>query len=104
MPSAQRSLIVGVFLTTAYVLSARLGFEVAFTAEQVTTVWAPTGIAQAALLIWGRRLWPAVWLGAFIANATTDAPLWTAAVIAAGNTLEAVALTWLLPRTRFESR
>ena len=104
MPRAERyvGLIVGAFLTTAYVLSARLGFEVAFTAEQVTTVWAPTGIAQAALLVWGRRLWPAVWLGAFIANATTGAPLWTAAVIASGNTLEAVALTWLLPRTRFD--
>jgi PAS domain S-box-containing protein len=97
-----RSLIVGVVVATAYFLSARLGFEVAFTAEQVTTVWAPTGIAQAALLIMGRRLWPAVWLGAFISNATTGAPVWTAAVIASGNTLEAVALTWLLPRTTFD--
>ena len=79
-------------------LAARLGFEVAFHAEQVTTVWAPTGIAQGALLLWGVRLWPAVWLGAFIANAGTNAPLWTAAVIATGNTLEAVVTAWVLRR------
>jgi signal transduction histidine kinase/integral membrane sensor domain MASE1 len=72
-------------------------------AEQVTTVWAPTGLAQAALLLWGRRLWPAVWLGAFAVNAASDAPLWTTAAIATGNTLEAVAAAWVLARVlRFD--
>ena len=85
-------------LTVAYVIAARLGFRLAFVAEQVTTVWAPTGIAQAALLLWGRSLWPAVWLGAFVANAGTDAPLWVAAGIAAGNTLEALVAAWILRR------
>ena len=95
-PNARRLAIIAIVVTAAYVVSARLGFQVAFHAEQVTTVWAPTGIAQAALLLWGRRLWPAVWLGAFIANAGTNAPLWTAGVIATGNTLEAVVAAWLL--------
>ena len=54
----------------AYVVAAKLGFRVAFVAEQVTTVWPPTGLAEAALLLWGRSLWPAIWLGAFITNAT----------------------------------
>ena len=80
----------------AYVITARLGFQLAFAAEQVTTVWAPTGIAQAALLLWGPALWPAVWVGAFIANALTDAPLWTAAAVASGNTLEAVVALLIL--------
>ena len=98
-PSDLRRLIgIGVVVTAAYVIAARLGFQVAFIAEQVTTVWAPTGIALAALLLWGRRLWPAVWLGAWLANAQTGAPLWSAALIATGNTLEAVAGAWILPR------
>ena len=95
---ARRLAVAAIALAVVYVAAARLGFQVAFLAEQVTTVWAPTGIAQAALLLWGRRLWPAVWLGAFIANASTTAPLWTAAVIATGNTLEAVVTAWLLRR------
>jgi integral membrane sensor domain MASE1 len=100
--SPYRTLATAVALTTAYAVAARLGFELAFVAEQVTTVWAPTGIAQAGLLLWGVRLWPAVWAGAFIANAGSDAPLWTAAVIASGNTLEAVAAALLLSRARFD--
>lgn len=92
----RRVLIAGVGVAATYLVAAHLGFLVAFVAEQVTTVWAPTGIAQAALLLWGRRLWPAVWLAAFAANAGTDAPLWTAAMIAIGNTLEAVVAATLL--------
>jgi PAS domain S-box-containing protein len=92
----RRFIVIGVAVTTAYVIAARLGFQFAFVADQVTTVWPPTGIAQAALLLWGASLWPAVWLGAFIANATTDAPLWTAAAVATGNTLEPVIAVLLL--------
>jgi PAS domain S-box-containing protein len=89
---------VGAAVALAYAGSALLGFRVAFVAEQVTTVWAPTGIALAALLLGGLRFWPAIWVGAFIANAGTDAPLWTAFVLATGNTLESVLAVWALRR------
>jgi len=95
-----RTLAVSGVVTAAYVLSAHLGFRLAFIAEQVTTVWAPTGISLAALLLGGLRFWPAIWTGAFLANASTDAPLWTAAIVATGNTLEAVVATWALHRVR----
>ena len=97
-----RALAIGIAIAAAYVLAARLGFSVAFVAEQVTTVWAPTGIAQAVVLLWGVRFWPAIWAGAFMANALTAAPIWTAAAIATGNTLEAVALVWFLRRASFD--
>jgi PAS domain S-box-containing protein len=84
-------LLLGVAVALAYILAANLGFRVATIAEQITTVWAPTGIAVATLLLCGTRLWPAVWVGAFVANLGADAPGWTAAAIASGNTLEAVA-------------
>ena len=98
MASTRRQLALGGAVFLAYVTAAQLGFEAAFVAEQVTTVWAPTGIALAAFLLSGTRLWPAVWLGAFLANAATTAPLWTAPAVATGNTLEAVAAVWLLSR------
>ncbi|MGE3512157.1 MAG: MASE1 domain-containing protein [Vicinamibacterales bacterium] len=94
-----RTVTIGAAVAAAYVIAALIGFRLAFAAEQITTVWAPTGIAIAALLLAGPRLWPAVWCGAFLANATTSAPLWTAAVIATGNTLEPVLAVWLLRRT-----
>jgi PAS domain S-box-containing protein len=91
-----RFLTLGAAIALAYVAGAYVGFRLAVVAEQITTVWAPTGIALAAVLLGGVRVWPAIWLGAFIANASTTAPLWTAFVIATGNTLEAIAAAWAL--------
>jgi integral membrane sensor domain MASE1 len=93
---AARSLTLGGAIALAYLGGAHLGFRLAFIAEQITTVWAPTGIALAALLLGGMRLWPAIWLGAFVANAATTAPFWTAFVVATGNTMEAIVATWAL--------
>ncbi len=55
---------IGLVVGVGYFISARLGFRAAYVAEQVTTVWAPTGIAQAALLLCGLELWPAIWIAA----------------------------------------
>lgn len=90
--------VLGIAVALTYVLAAHLGFRAAVVAEQVTTVWAPTGIALATLLLWGVRFWPAVWVGAFLANVGTDAPLWTAAAIASGNTLESISASVALGR------
>src|SRR3954462_15716777 len=92
------SVLIAAAVAIAYVAAAEIGFRAAFVAEQVTTVWAPTGIAIASLLIWGPQLWPAIWLGAVAVNAATNAPLWTAGVLATGNTLEAVLAPYALRR------
>src|SRR5262245_8260183 len=85
-------------LATVYFWAAKLGLSMGVT-PRVTTVWPPTGIALAALLLFGYRVWPGIALGAFLANVT--APLetvGTAAGIALGNTLEALAGAWLVMR------
>jgi len=89
--SLLRAAAIGTAVLAVYIAAAEVGFRVALVAEQVTTVWAPTGIAIATLLIWGPRFWPAIWLGAFAVNAATSAPLWTAFLVATGNTLESLA-------------
>jgi signal transduction histidine kinase/ActR/RegA family two-component response regulator len=85
-------------LAALYVGAAKLGFLLAFEAEQVTVVWPPTGIALAIILLLGNRFIPAIFLGAFLANITSNEPLLTACCIALGNTLEAVVAAWLLRR------
>ncbi len=70
----------------AYFLCAKFGFRLAFATKQVTAVWPPTGLAVTAYLIFGARIWPGVYLGAFASNAVSDEPLLTAAGIAIGNT------------------
>ena len=85
----------------AYFGSAKLGLALAYEQGNVTAVWPPTGIALAALVIWGYRCWPGVALGALLANATTDVPALTTLGIATGNTLEALVGAALLKRFDF---
>jgi len=63
-----------------------------------TLVWAPTGIALAVLLLGGYAMWPGVFIGAFVANLLTGAPLIAAAGLGVGNTLEALVGAYLLMR------
>ncbi|HTZ54150.1 MAG TPA: MASE1 domain-containing protein [Candidatus Acidoferrum sp.] len=89
-------------VASAYVLFAKIGLSLAFTLKQVTAVWPPTGIAIAALLLGGYRLWPGVLLGAFAANAYLDEPIYTMLGIAAGNTVGPLVGAYLLRLFRFD--
>ena len=91
-----RYALVFTALAGLYVGAAKLGIEHSVAHGVITPVWAPTGIALAALVLFGPRLWPAVALGAFVANATSGAAVPEAAFIAVGNTLEAVVGSVLL--------
>ena len=75
-------------LAVVYFVAAKLGLRLAFVNPSATPVWPPTGIALAAFLIVGARAWPAIFLGAFLANVTTAGSIATSIGIALGNTLE----------------
>ena len=83
-------------LAAAYYGAAKLGLSFAFETASVTAIWPPTGLALAALVLWGHRLWPGVALGAFLANSWTGIPLAATIGISCGNTLEALAGAYLL--------
>jgi diguanylate cyclase len=85
-------------LCAVYFGAAKAGLAFAFANQSVTSIWPPTGIALAAVLIWGYRMWPAIWVGAFLANITTAGPVLSDLAIATGNTLEAVVGAYLLSR------
>ncbi|HZA12912.1 MAG TPA: MASE1 domain-containing protein, partial [Myxococcaceae bacterium] len=89
-------------LLAAYVITARLGLQLDAVSGFATLVWPPSGIALAGLLLFGRRLWPAIAVGAFAVNAAAGAPLVSALAIAAGNTLEALAAVALLQWVRVD--
>lgn len=73
-----------------YAVIARLGLALDAVGGLATLVWPPTGLALAALVVFGRDDWPAVALGALAANLWVRAPPLVAGGIAIGNTLEAV--------------
>lgn len=87
-----------VAVTLLYFVSARLGLAFAVVGNTVTLVWPPSGIALVALLLFGYRLAPGIFLGAWIANASTGLPIEQSSLIALGNVGEALAGTFLLTR------
>ena len=76
-----------------YYGAAKLGLSLAFINDSVSPVWPPTGVAIAAVLLFGYRIWPAIFVGALLANLFTPLP---AIGIAVGNTLEALSAGFLL--------
>ncbi len=102
---ARRAATLGLeatLLFALYVLTARLGLSFFAVGGVATPVWAPTGIALGALTIRGRRLWPVVAAAAFAVNASIGLPLWSAALIACGNTMEALIGSSVLRLLGFE--
>ncbi len=94
-------------LALVYYAAARLGLLLAFAKSNASPVWPPSGIALAALLLMGARIWPGIALGAFLANSavfvltgvgTNTATVLVSLCIAGGNTLEALLGAALLRR------
>jgi diguanylate cyclase (GGDEF)-like protein len=85
-------------LTGVYFVAGKVGLRLASVNASATAVWPCTGIALAALLLLGYRVWPAILAGAFLVNLTTAGTAATAAGLAVGNTLEAVVGCYLVSR------
>lgn len=108
MTHSRRSVIVLLIeiliVTALYWAGARLGLRVAFANRNVTAVWPATGIAVAACFLLGsRRIWPAVYLGSFLANVSNGAGFEPSAGIAVGSTLAPVIAAWILARLQFHA-
>ncbi len=89
--------LIGI-LTVAYFIAGKLGLMLASLHASASPVWPPAGMALAALLLFGYRAWPAIFIGAFLVNVTTAGNVATSFAIAAGNTLEALVGAWLVNR------
>jgi signal transduction histidine kinase len=88
-------------LFALYFATARFGLSLDAVGGFATLVWPPAGIALAALVLYGLRLWPAVALAAFLINLLAGAPVLAALGISAGNSLEALVGAYFLRRAGF---
>ncbi|HJU06431.1 MAG TPA: CHASE domain-containing protein [Nitrospiraceae bacterium] len=95
-------------LAAAYCATGKLGLSLAIPPGYATAVWPPSGLALAATLVFGYKVWPGVWLGSFAVNvwisteaASSDSWLVVtalAACIGVGASLQAVTGAWLVRR------
>jgi len=98
MTPSGRHVVRIALLAAAYLVVAVVGLTFAIPPGNATAVWPASGVALAALVLSGSRVWPGVWLGALLANSTTSVSLAGAAAIASGNTIEALLAAWLYRR------
>lgn len=107
MPGWARSLMAPAAVAALYATTGKLGFLAALSPGNVTTAWPPSGIALAALLLLGNRVWPGIWLGSFLvniwvfpgtANGLSLVSLAISACIAAGASLQALLGAFLIRR------
>lgn len=89
-------------LAVLYIVTAKYGLSLATSTKQVTLIWPPSGIAIAILFLFGVNLWPGVFIGALVANITSDESLGVALGISIGNTLEAVTAFVILNKLGFD--
>jgi PAS domain S-box-containing protein len=95
-----------VVISSVYFAVSRLSLLLAVGNSNASPVWPPSGIALAAVLIWGYRISPAVFIGAFIANilslkGITASPyhyILASLGTAAGNMMEGIIGAYLVRR------
>jgi len=94
----QSDWVRGSLLALAYFIAAQIGLSLSLLEHSVTVFWPPSGIALAVLLLYGYRLWPAVFFGSFCANWVSSLPVLSVFGMATGSTLEALLGAYLLNR------
>jgi len=89
----------------AYLLTGKFGQIMSIPPGSVTAFWPPAGIALAIFITLGIKMWPGVWLGALLVNASgfmgesiDSAELLSAALIAIGSVLQPLFGFWLFRR------
>lgn len=103
--AAARTWVMILAMAALYYAAGRLGVLLALPPGIASPVWLPSGIALAAVLLGGRRVWPGIWLGSFGVNVGTllnsgsplalAASLGAVAAIATGSTLQALLAGYL---------
>ena len=101
--SWQYFLAVGALALTYYAAS-QFALSTLTLSSEIYPMWPAAGIAQAALLVFGRQLWPGIALGGFLFSMSVpSANIATALISAAARTLQAWTGTYLLQRINFSA-
>ncbi len=91
-----------ILLSILYFLAARIGSILALPPGYVSPIWPAAGLAVAALLVWGSKCWPGIFLGSMSFNLSVAPDLGqtpsilVAILIAMGSTLQSLFAKWLI--------
>lgn len=93
---APGNLEVFAVLAVSCFVTGNFGNQLAVSHGSVTAIWPPTGIALAAVLLKGRRVWPGIYLGAFLVHLKLTGSLSNSLGMGTLNTLEVLTAAHLV--------
>ncbi|MFJ6698016.1 MASE1 domain-containing protein [Streptomyces sp. NPDC091272] len=102
-PRSSETVLKTLAVALLYYVSGRLGLLGGLTVESatVTPIWPPTGVAVAALLVYGLSVWPGIAVGSFLVIASLTTPQPATLVTMAGNTLAPICACLMLRAVGF---
>jgi PAS domain S-box-containing protein len=107
-----RVVITALVVALCYFITGKLSLLLSISPGFTTSIWPPSGIALAGILLGGYRVWPGVFIGSFFITIAFDSSSTAAEVqsllvsggLATGATLQALIGAWLVQRkVRFPS-
>jgi diguanylate cyclase (GGDEF)-like protein len=97
-PRLAKHPIVRAAVFLLYVAAGRFALHFAFLNPSASAFWPPAGIALAAVVIFGRDIWPVIAVASLAVNVMTTGNLWSSSLIAGANTIEALIAGSLVTR------
>lgn len=97
-------LYAGILALTYFVAGKLAASMLGLVKAEASPVWPPAGIALAALLLQGRRMWPGIALGSVLLNSTAGIPSAVIVTSAFSVTLQALAGEALLRESGFSTK
>ncbi|MEG4587503.1 MASE1 domain-containing protein [Microcoleus sp. MOSTC5] len=97
-------LYAGILALTYFVTGKLAASMLGLVKAEASPVWPPAGIALAALLLQGRRMWPGIALGSVLLNSTAGIPSAVIVTSAFSVTLQALAGEALLRESGFSTK
>ena len=89
-------IVQNIVFIIAYVVFARVSLLFSFTSGNVSTIWLPAGIAAAAILMFGVRILPGIWIGEVIGNLFTGTSPGILVLYGLGNVGEALVFYYIV--------
>lgn len=102
----RRRILLGLAFIAAYVVAARISYATVDWVYRDNVVWLPAGLCTPFLTIWGRSLWPAVFIGSVVEKLffQTEINLVGVLINGSGNAIEALFSASILRWLRFDFR
>lgn len=97
--SIAATILIVLLLAVVNFIAGRLGLMLAVGPGYASAVFPPAGIALAALLLFGNRVWPGVFLGSWALSTPEFTNAYVPLSIATGSTLQAIVGASLIRRT-----